>query len=128
MYTRAGTIQSLWVHYRYWNQPIQSSCCTDTSGSIISHLTFIQLSKELKHIEFDHCMDQPKTFTLLLKSKIFDFETFSPVHVYPIDIISARSVSNKYHIYCWPYRHSPNVHCLELLAAVIFFILFKYYI
>jgi len=25
----------------------------DTSGSIISHLIFIQLSKRLKHIEFD---------------------------------------------------------------------------
>jgi len=53
---RAGTIQSLSVHYRYRNQPIcidRSSCCTDTSGSIISHLTFIQLSKRLKHIEFD---------------------------------------------------------------------------
>ena len=32
---------------------IRSSCCTDTSGSIISLLTFIQLSKRLKHIECD---------------------------------------------------------------------------
>jgi len=32
---------------------LRSSCCTDTSGSIISRLTFTQLSKRLKHIEFD---------------------------------------------------------------------------
>jgi len=32
---------------------IRSSCCTDTSGSIISHLTFIHLSKILEQFEFD---------------------------------------------------------------------------
>jgi len=47
-------------HYRYtidteinWYISIQSTCCTETSGNIISHLTFIQLSKRVKHIEFD---------------------------------------------------------------------------
>ena len=52
LHSRAWTIQLLLVHYRYRNQPILISCFTVTSGSIISHLTFIQLSKGLKHIEF----------------------------------------------------------------------------
>ena len=53
---RAGTIQSLSVHYRYRNQPIRVDTVImlyDTSKNKISHLTFIQLSKRLKHIEFD---------------------------------------------------------------------------
>ena len=98
----------------------------------VSHLIFIQFNKNLKHIEFDlnyvellicgknqslcfrtsicriHCIDQSKTFTLLLKSKILDFETLSRVHVYRIEYVSywqgpyririvlARSVSNTY--------------------------------
>ena len=108
---------------------IRSSCCTDTSGSIISHLTFLQLSKRLKHIEFDfnyvqlntlwiklwytllkwsfcfstsicwlHCIDQPKAFTLLLKSKILDFETLNHVHVYHIEYVS--------------YQHGPYRICI----------------
>ena len=35
-----------------------------------------------------HCIDQPKPFTLLLKSKMFDFETLSHVHVYCIEYVS----------------------------------------
>jgi len=35
-----------------------------------------------------HCIDQSKTFTLLLKSKILDFETLSRVHVYRIEHVS----------------------------------------
>jgi len=35
-------------------------------------------------------IDQPKTFTLLLKSNILDFETLSHVHVYHIDYVSYR--------------------------------------
>ena len=50
----------------------------------VSNLTFIQLSKRLQHI------DQPKTFTLKLKSKILDFETLCHVHVYRIEYISYR--------------------------------------
>jgi len=57
-------IQLLSVHYRYRNQPI----CIDTDNSdsrkknattildqklYVSHLTFIQLSKQHGHIEFD---------------------------------------------------------------------------
>jgi len=34
-----------------------------------------------------HRKDQPKTFTLLLKSKIHDFETLSHVHVYRIEYV-----------------------------------------
>jgi len=37
-----------------------------------------------------HCIDHTKTFTLLLKSKIFDFETFSRVHAYRIEYVSYR--------------------------------------
>ena len=35
-------------------------------------------------------IDQLKTFTLLLKSKILDFETLSRVHVYRIEYVSYR--------------------------------------
>ena len=35
-----------------------------------------------------HCIDQPKTFTYLLKSKMFDFETLGHVHVYRIEYVS----------------------------------------
>jgi len=35
-------------------------------------------------------IDQLKTFTLLLKSKILDFETLSRVHVYRIKYVSYR--------------------------------------
>ena len=59
--TRAGTIH---CHYRYTIDSeiyryvsIWSLCCTDTSGSIISHLTFIQLSNRLKRFEFDLYLD-----------------------------------------------------------------------
>ena len=72
------------------------------------------LTKKLNHIEFDlnfvellicgknrslcfrtsicriHCIDQSKIFTLLLKSKILDFETLSRVHVYRIEYVSYR--------------------------------------
>jgi len=37
-----------------------------------------------------HCIDQSKTFTLLLKSNILDFETLSRVHVYRIEFVSYR--------------------------------------
>ena len=37
-----------------------------------------------------HCIDQPKTFTLLLKSKILDFKTISHIHVYCIVYVSYR--------------------------------------
>jgi len=37
-----------------------------------------------------HCIDQSKTFTLLLKSKILDFETLSHVYVYRIENVSYR--------------------------------------
>jgi len=37
-----------------------------------------------------HCINQSKTFTLLLKSKILDFETLSRVHVYRIEYVSYR--------------------------------------
>ena len=37
-----------------------------------------------------HCLDQPKTFTLLLKSKSLDFETLSHVHVYRIEYVLYR--------------------------------------
>jgi len=80
----------------------------------VSHLIFIQFNKKHKHIEFDlnyveflifeknrslcfrasicriHCIDQSKTFTLLLKSKILDFETLSCVHVYRIEYVLYR--------------------------------------
>jgi len=79
-----------------------------------SHLIFIQFNKKLKHIEFDlnyvklitcgknrslcfrtsicriHCIDQSKSFTLLLKSNILDFETLNRVHVYRIEYVSYR--------------------------------------
>ena len=73
------------------------------------------INKRLKHIEFDpnyveliicgkkphslcfrtsicriHCIDQSKTFTLLLKYKIIDFDTLSHVHVYRIEYVSYR--------------------------------------
>ena len=35
-------------------------------------------------------IDQSKTFTLLLKSKILDFETLSRVHLYRIEYVSYR--------------------------------------
>ena len=37
-----------------------------------------------------HCIDPPKTFTLLLKSKSITFETLSPVHVYRIEYVLYR--------------------------------------
>ena len=37
-----------------------------------------------------HCIDQFKTFTLLLQTKILDFETLSHVHVYRIEYVSYR--------------------------------------
>jgi len=37
-----------------------------------------------------HCIDQSKSFTLLLKSNILDFETLSRVHVYRIKYVSYR--------------------------------------
>ena len=37
-----------------------------------------------------HCIDQSKTFTLLLKSKILDFETLSRIHVYRIEYVLYR--------------------------------------
>jgi len=58
-------IQSLSEHYRYGHHavPIQmiqitvtaakKSLLIKTSGSIFSHLTFIQLNKKRYHIEFD---------------------------------------------------------------------------
>ena len=37
-----------------------------------------------------HCIDQSKTFTLLLRTKILDFETLSHVPVYRIEYVSYR--------------------------------------
>ena len=37
-----------------------------------------------------HCIDQPKTFTLLLKSKSLDFKTLSHVHFCCIEYVSHR--------------------------------------
>ena len=37
-----------------------------------------------------HCIDQFKTFTLLLKYKTIDFETLSHIHVYSIAYVSYR--------------------------------------
>jgi len=78
----------------------------------VSYLSSIQFNKNLKHIESDlnyvellicgknrslcfrtnmyriHCIDQSKTFTSLLKSKILDFKTLSLVHVYRIEYVS----------------------------------------
>ena len=77
-------------------------------------LDFHTINKRLKHIEFDlnyvelisfgkklslcfrtsicriHCIDQFKTFTLLLKYKIIDYETLSHIHVYGIEYVSYR--------------------------------------
>ena len=84
--------------WRYWDNflnqyvLIRSSCCTHTSRSIISLLTFIQLSKRLKHIEFNLN--------------------------YVEQIVSARSVSNTYRISCWPYRPSPNWHTLGFFYRI----------
>ena len=72
---------------------------------------FHTINKRLKYIEFDlnyaeliifwekrllcfrtricriHCIDQFKTFNLLLKYKIIDFETLSHIHVYRIEYV-----------------------------------------
>jgi len=129
IFTRAGTIQSLSVDYQYRNQPIHVPIHTvmmlyqyrwcwqphktiiiESCGSIISHLTFKQLSQRFKldtHRTNTLCIrlwytlhrwsfcfstsicwnhySFPKTFTLLLKSKILEFQTLSHVHVYPIE-------------------------------------------
>jgi len=77
-------------------------------------LDFYAINKRLKHIQFDlnyveliifgkkrslcfrtsicriHCIYQFKTFTLLLKYKIIDFETLSHIHVYRIEYVSYR--------------------------------------
>jgi len=37
-----------------------------------------------------HCIDQSKTFTLLLKSNIIDFEILNRVHLYHIEYVSYR--------------------------------------
>jgi len=124
MLNRAGTIQSVSVHYRYRHQPI----CINTTIMLYLYrwwwqlqnnkysepktIRFTQFNKNHKHIEFDlnyvellcfekkrslcfrtsicriHCIDQYKTFTLLLKSKILDFETFNRVHLYRIEYVS----------------------------------------
>jgi len=58
-----------------------------------------------------HCIDQSKTFTLLLKSTILYFETLSRVYTcvsYRIHILLARSVSNMYWYGWWPYHPSPT--------------------
>jgi len=88
----------------------------DYSGlkTILFTLDFHTINKRLKHIEFDlnyveliifgnkrslcfrtticriHCIDQFKTFTLLLKYKFIDFETLSHIHVYRIEYVSYR--------------------------------------
>jgi len=43
-------------------------------------------------------IDQPKTFTLLLKSKMFDFEALGHVHVYRIEYVSYRQGPYGIHI------------------------------
>jgi len=99
--------------YRWWWQLHKTTNIPDPK-LFVSHLIFIQFNKKLRHIEFDlnyvelltcgknrllwfrasicriHCIDQSKTFTLLLKSKILDFETLCRVHVYRIEYVSYR--------------------------------------
>ena len=120
--------------YRWWWQ-LQKITNIPDPKLFVSHLIFIQFNKKLKHIEFDlnyaellicgknqslcfrtcicriHCIDKSKTFTLLMKSKILDFETLSRVLclLYPIRIVSVRSVLNTYRYGWWRYRPSPSV-------------------
>jgi len=129
--SRAGTIHSVSVQYRYRHQPIridttimlyryrwwwqlQKTTNIPDPKQFVSHLISIQFNKKIKHIEFDlnyvellicaknrslcfrtsicknHCIDQSKTFTLMLKFKILDFESLSRVHVYRIEYVSYR--------------------------------------
>jgi len=110
MLSRAGMIQSLSVHYRYRNQPIcihtvimlywyrwlwRPQKNDDYCGTKTNTL-WIKLWYTLHRWSFcfsasicwNHCIDQPTTFTLLLKSKILDFETLSHVHVYRNEYVS----------------------------------------
>jgi len=115
--------------YRSWGQMQKTKTIPDPK-LFVSHFIFIQFKKKLKHIEFVlnyvellicgknrpmcfrtsicriHCIDQSKTFTLFLKSKILDFETLSHVHVYRIEYVSYRQCPYRYG--WWPYRPSPS--------------------
>jgi len=93
--------------YRWWWQPQKNNNYSETKISN-SHFTFIQLRNVLSILSlilwytihhfalalvcvgicWIQCIDQPKTFTLLLKSKILDFETWSRVHFYRIKYVS----------------------------------------
>jgi len=111
---------------------------TDIEGSqkLTEHFV-LRWAKKLMHIEFDrnyvellicgknrslcyrnsicriHRIDQSKTFTLLLKSKIIDFETLSRVHVYRID----RGMSEEA-ILPW---NTENMTICRMLKAVLFY-------
>jgi len=126
--------------YRWWWQ-LQKTTNIPDPKLFVSHLIFIQFNKKLMHIEFDlnysellicgknwslcfrtcikfcriHCIDQSKTFTLLMKSKILDFEILSRVHVYRI--VSVRSVLNTYRYGWWPYRPSPRLHGMLVMST-----------
>jgi len=78
--------------------------------------------------KIDHCVlelvfvgftvlsiDQSKTFTLLLKSKILDFETLSRVHVYRIEYLSYRQ---------GPYRIRIDTADDRIVPALVMFSLF----
>ena len=99
--------------YRWWWQLKKQRIFRTQNYSFHTWFSY-NLTKKLKNIEFDHnyvelvicgenrslcfrtsicrihCIDQSKTFTLLLKSKIPDFETLSHVHVYRIKYVSYR--------------------------------------
>jgi len=122
--------------YRWWWQPQKTSTIPKPKYSL--HTYFHTIKQRLSILSlilwytlhrwsffcfstsicWIYCIDQPKTFTLLLKSNILDFETLSYAHFYRINnvsyqqgpygirIISARSVSNTYRIGCGP--NSPS--------------------
>ena len=56
-----------------------------------------------------HRIDQPKTFTLLLKYKILDFETLIHVHVYRIENVSYAQGPYQMRIYTAADRIVPSL-------------------
>jgi len=100
---RAGTIQSLSVHYRYRNQPIR----IDT---VIMNL-LVSLYGSTQNIHF---VDEIQNSWILnlLKSR---------VHVYRIEYVSYRQGPYRIRIHrigCSPYRPSPNIHVLRVILSV----------
>jgi len=63
------------------------------------------------------CIDQPKTLTLLLKSKILDFKILSHVHVYRIEYVSYRQVPYRIRIDTAADRIVPALECCERRKA-----------